>query len=84
MLAFLCPHCNKDYLCVKNVVMSERDQHELYEKVFGEWWNLEVVPCNPNFCWSISGDFSNMTITPSVDASKSGHWHGFITNGEVR
>lgn len=69
---------------MKNVKMSERDQHELYEKVFGEWWNLTVVPCNPETCWSIGGDFSNTTITPSVDASNSGHWHGFVTNGEVR
>lgn len=25
-----------------------------------------------------------LTLTPSVDASKHGHWHGFITNGEIR
>ncbi len=28
--------------------------------------------------------FETMTITPSIDASASGHWHGFITNGEIR
>jgi hypothetical protein len=35
--------------------------------------------------WNIvSGDsFENITLTPSVDASKHGHWHGFITNGEI-
>lgn len=35
--------------------------------------------------WERAGDdFSNLTLTPSVDASNSGHWHGFISSGEVR
>ena len=32
----------------------------------------------------ISGEtFETVSFTPSVDASFTGHWHGFITNGEV-
>jgi hypothetical protein len=27
--------------------------------------------------------FEDMTLTPSVDASQHGHWHGFITAGEI-
>jgi hypothetical protein len=35
--------------------------------------------------WQRTGDtFETLSLTPSVDASASGHWHGFITNGEVR
>ncbi len=33
-----------------------------------------------------SGDtFETLTLTPSIDANVdiAGHWHGFITNGEV-
>lgn len=35
--------------------------------------------------WTIaSGDsFENLSLTPSIDASASGHWHGFITNGGI-
>ena len=29
-------------------------------------------------------NFATMTITPSIDASASGNWHGFIVNGEIR
>ena len=92
LFVFLCPHCRKDLLTCKNVVMSHREQYDLYEKVFGQDWNLLIVPCNPDFCWSIFGtipaDISaafiqNLTVTPSIDASPSGHWHGWITNGEV-
>ena len=32
----------------------------------------------------VGTDFETLSLTPSIDASKSGHWHGFITNGEAR
>jgi hypothetical protein len=35
--------------------------------------------------WQRSGEsFETLTLAPSVDASASGHWHGFITSGQVR
>lgn len=35
-----------------------------------------------NCKWARIGEkFETMTITPSIDVS--GHWHGFITDGEV-
>lgn len=36
--------------------------------------------------WTITAgdDFTNLSVTPSVDASDAGHWHGYITNGEIR
>lgn len=34
--------------------------------------------------WTRTGeDFATLTLSPSVDASKVGHWHGRIVNGEV-
>lgn len=35
--------------------------------------------------WSIASgsDFSDLSLTPSVDASATGHWHGYVTNGEI-
>ena len=34
--------------------------------------------------WTRTGDtFDTLTLSPSIDASASGHWHGFITNGEI-
>lgn len=93
VFVFLCPHCRKDLLVVKNVPMSEQDQYDLFEKEFGPAWNTFVVPAKPDFSWSISGTTPNRpgasfmddcTVTPSVDASNSGHWHGCITNGEIR
>ena len=71
--------------------MSHNEQFNIYEKEFGENWN--VVPSKPEATWSIPGSvpidtkaafITDLTVTPSIDASASGHWHGFITNGEIR
>ena len=35
--------------------------------------------------WARTGaNFETLSLTPSVDASGFGHWHGFVTNGECR
>lgn len=39
---------------------------------------------DPKPRWQRTGDtFETLTLTPSIDASKSGHWHGHITNGNI-
>lgn len=43
-----------------------------------------VVGCKADIAWNFSSfDFETMSVTPSLDASESGHWHGFITNGNI-
>lgn len=38
----------------------------------------------PSPAWARTGDeFSNMTLAPSIDASKHGHWHGHVINGDL-
>lgn len=38
----------------------------------------------PGFLWQRAGEtFETLTVYPSVDASASGHWHGYIQNGDV-
>lgn len=36
--------------------------------------------------WTLAAgtSFADVSLTPSVDASGAGHWHGFITAGEIR
>lgn len=54
--------------------------------------NFDPEPDNPQCfaagetVWSITNgnDFSDISISPSIDASKYKHWHGFIINGEIR
>lgn len=43
----------------------------------------EVIP--PGTVWARAGEtFETLTLSPSVDASRAGCRHGFVTNGEVR
>lgn len=37
------------------------------------------------YIWTISGgsDLGDISVTPSVDASNYGHWHGFISGGQI-
>lgn len=84
LFVFLCPHCKQDLLTCKNIYISDQDQYDIYEKAFGPDWNMRIVPCRADFSWTIGGTFpDDLTVTPSIDASPSGHWHGFIRNGEI-
>lgn len=86
------PTGGNDWLTCKRVPMSMKDQ---YQMVYGdvidwpgrktEWVGKTVVFTQPEYAWSFDGnDFESMTVTPSIDASASGNWHGFITNGEIK
>jgi hypothetical protein len=65
--------------------MSEKAQWALFENVLGENANTLIVATAADCAWNISTkDFETVTVTPSIDASKSGNWHGFIVNGEIK
>lgn len=58
------------------------DEHEPVnaEKGTHGW----VQGCNPDASWTWNGkDFDALTVTPSIDGSKGGNWHGFITDGAI-
>lgn len=70
------------------VPMPKRDQFALFKEAMGDDDYL-VQPCKPEFAWTIAGgiaaaSFETITVTPSLDGSAGGLWHGFITNGEIR
>jgi hypothetical protein len=91
MFIFRNPTGGRDWLTCKRVAMSNNDQHRI---VWGdymdpttktEWVGKSVVLTTPDCAWVFNGnDFGTLTVTPSIDASASGNWHGFITNGEIK
>jgi Family of unknown function (DUF6527) len=85
VFVFLCPHCKRTWLSCKNAAMTRRAQFDLFSKeLTSEFDRANIVPTKPEFAWSVVGtEFSAMTITPSLDASASGHWHGHITGGQI-
>lgn len=65
--------------------MSRQDIWDALKAGIGDHWMEIVVPPKPSTVWEVAGVFPISTsVTPSIDASASGHWHGFITDGECR
>lgn len=51
---------------------------------FDEDARHKVQHCNPSCSWTATtDDFATMSVTPSLDGSAGGLWHGFITEGEI-
>lgn len=83
LFIFKNPLGGKYWLTCKRVVMDRREQCALISK-FADIHEGNVVLSRPEVAWNfVSNDFETLTVTPSIDASASGNWHGFITNGEI-
>jgi hypothetical protein len=74
-MTFDCPHCRTQRIGVA----FHHKGRELVE-------DQAIHAQNPDVkIWDMTGDgFEDMTLSPSIDTSAFGHWHGFITNGEIR
>jgi hypothetical protein len=78
-ITFDCPHCRDQRLAI------------LFKNPFGD---LEKLPlalwADPRKdqaanLWEREGEtFELISLSPSIDAGPFGHWHGFITKGEIK
>jgi hypothetical protein len=76
-ITFDCPHCRTQRLGVP----FHHSGQELVE-------DAAILAVSPSAkIWTetnpVDDTFENLTLSPSIDCSSSGHWHGFITNGEI-
>lgn len=69
---------------------AERTPHKVQRQVIETMFEAphSVQGCNPDCAWTIAGGiasatFETMTVTPSLDGSAGGLWHGHITNGQI-
>lgn len=78
-LTFDCPHCRTQRL---GVVFH----HHGREAIENEAILARHGATDSNHIWDLIGadDFATLTLSPSIDASASGHWHGFIQNGDIK
>lgn len=90
-MVFDCPHCFGAAKPQRLAVFFKPfiDPHNKVPEVA---WAMPGAP-NPNtgeipktLFWNRDGEtFETMTLMPSIDTTGyEGHWHGFITGGEVR
>jgi hypothetical protein len=76
-LTFNCPHCCDTRLGVVFHHAGRSSEEDPYILA-------RHGAADSNHIWTMSGtDFNDISLSPSVDASASGHWHGFIVNGET-
>lgn len=81
---FKSPTGRGDLLTCKRVPMSHIDQYDLIYANNLQYRKQIIIMSNEEMAWSFEGnDFSTMTVSPSIDASASGNWHGHIINGEI-
>ncbi len=77
-VSFECPHCHQTRLGI----LFHRAAASLVSQVA----YLASHGNDPaRQVWELKGsqDFGRLTLSPSIDASAVGHWHGFITDGEI-
>ena len=77
-ICFDCPHC----------VQRERETGDKRVIRLGVWFLNPIDELPPTddatTLWERWGEtFEVLTLLPSVDASKFGHWHGHIQQGEI-
>lgn len=84
-VTFLCPHCRACRLGIQfTSIGSEPKPPMSLEDKLRHVHELRTFDVPPGVVWQRTGEtFETLTLTPSVDASASGHWHGFVRAGEV-
>jgi hypothetical protein len=66
--------------------LPRAEQWRLFEEAHGE--EFQVQGCRSDFAWTVvdgiaAADFATISVTPSLDGSAGGLWHGYITRGEI-
>lgn len=94
-ITFECPHCVGTPHAVrlsapfKNPVDGgapvSLEARELWPLLWPRPDNApDRVTVPPGVCWDRTGEtFEVLSLLPSIDASRSGHWHGFVRLGEI-
>jgi hypothetical protein len=76
-LSFDCPHCRMQRL---GILFHSDAASKVSQDAY-----LASRSSDPNRqVWHLGSqaNFESLTLTPSIDASAIGHWHGFVTAGE--
>lgn len=68
---------------------ERREQWRLIEAAIPPDEKHDFQACKPSAKWKVAGgiknaDFATISVTPSLDGSPGGLWHGHITGGEIK
>lgn len=84
-LSFNCPSCRTQRLSIWYAnPMDGGPARQLLPIMPDLPEDIKRLYTSYNNRWLRTGeDFETLSLSPSVDATSAGHWHGFITNGNV-
>lgn len=83
-VSFKCPHCRDLRLAVWFTV-PVRIGNPLTPDEEAVWRRLAEAHLAGRNLWARTGEsFETLTLSPSIDCSSDGHWHGFIEGGMVK
>lgn len=85
---FLSPTDDRFYQICFFAPTTSKEQRLLIDAVLGEGEIHRVQRCKPECGWTCTpppeqATFDNISVTPSLDGSPGGLWHGHITNGHI-
>jgi hypothetical protein len=84
LFIFKNPTGGKYWLSCKRIQMTMSEQLKMFYEDHPENVGKVIIHTKPEYAWKFEGnDFTTLTVTPSIDASASGNWHGFISNGNI-
>lgn len=82
-IAFSCPHCKEIRLAVFFANPIDGGAAWTGKAHLAETHGLEDHHVGV-ILWQRTGEtFETISLTPSIDTSHFGHWHGYVTNGEI-
>jgi hypothetical protein len=80
-ITFACPHC----VALHPSELNRGGPVQFLGVWFANPIDGKTPSDNAKHLWQRTGDsFETLTLSPSIDVSADGHWHGFIQNGEIR
>lgn len=91
---FRCPTRNSCWQSCFVASPPRQEQWKLFADTFGgddedrDFGRHDVQGSKEGTRWTIAGgidaaEFDTLTVTPSIDGSPGGNWHGHITNGQI-
>lgn len=79
-LTFMCPHCRAVHVGAWFAEAIDADGYAGIDPDIEVFFGKHPEDRR----WHRAGDdFETLTLTPSIDTSQHGHWHGFVRNGAI-
>lgn len=79
-ITFMCPHCREVHVGAWFAEPMDMDGVTGIDPEIETFFGKHPEDKR----WNRTGDtYETLTLTPSIDTSAHGHWHGFLTGGAI-